>query len=203
MKRIRRSRVAEVIEPCSEFDDCELPDWDEGAYGSAAKRATASVSNDIGRIAANIAQRFYPDNGNLTWPEAYSSKAKAMGKDARNAFRVELALNKALTTALVDSLSDLEFKIMLFILNRTWAWKKPREGIPFSHFSKGVFVRGNKVQAPVAKSPTHFHDACKRLEGARLIRITEARCETGSVNIYEINVAKVISRAKQQQRSAL
>ena len=110
VKRIRRSRAPAAISPFSVFDDCELPSWGEMQYDSPAKSATANVSNDIGRIAANIAQRFYPDNGNLTWPDDYSSKAKAMRKEAGDAFRVELALCRALTTALVTALVILNLK---------------------------------------------------------------------------------------------
>lgn len=203
VRRIRRSRISTAIDAPSALDDWEPPPWGGAEYSSAPKIAKANASKDIGRVAADITQRFYPDNGDMVWPADYSSRAKRMEKEAQDAFLIEWALNKALTNALVDSLSDLELKIMLFILNRTWAWKKPREGIPFSHFSKGVFDKGKRLQAPVVKSPGHFSNACKRLEEVRLIRITEARCETGSVNIYEINVGKVISMAEQQQRSAL
>lgn len=202
VKRIRRTRSPTPTDAFSEPEDFELPAWDEIEQCSTEKRTTADTPNDIGKIAANISRQYYPDSGNMTWPDDYSSKAKTMRKDAGEAFRVEWALYKALTTALVDSLSDLELKIMLFILNRTWAWKKPREGIPNSQFLNGVFLGGKRVQAPVAKSPTHFSNACKKLERERLIKITEAHCINGSVNVYEINVSKVIATAKQQQQAA-
>lgn len=202
VRRIRRTRSLTPAEAFPEIDDDDLPPWEEIKYSSAGKPSKANSSNDIGQIALAISQRHYPDKGNLTWPDDFSSKAKTMGKDSRDAFRVEWAIYKALTTALIDSLRDLELKIMLFILNRTWAWKKPREGIPTSHFLNGVFLGGKRVQAPVAKSPTHFSDACKRLEKDGLIRITHAHCTSGSVNVYEINVGKVIATARQQQQSA-
>ena len=202
IKRIPRTRLRKTPDPHFDFDDDEFPEWDAREPCSLGKRATENALNDIGSIAEAISKRHYPNNREMTWPDEYSSKAKVMGKDAGNAFRVEWATLKALTTSLVDSLSDLELKIMLFILNRTWGWKKPREGIPIKHFLTGVFQKGKRVQAPIAKSPSHFNEACKRLEGAGLIRITTARCTSGSVNIYEINVRKVIQIAKQQQQLA-
>lgn len=199
VRRIRRTRSRKTPDPLFDFEDSELPDWDSRESCAKVKRQTVEVPNDIGGIAECISQRYYPNHGNMTWPDDYASKGKAMGKDAGDAFRVEWATLKALTTSLVDSLSDLELKIMLFILNRTWGWKKPREGIPTSHFLTGVFHNRKRAQAPIAKSPSHFNEACKRLEGKGLIRITTAHCTSGSVNVYEINVRKVIAMAKQQQ----
>lgn len=203
VRRVRRTRSSKTVDTFSEFDDDEpLPDWDEKEDCAAGKRAITDTSNDISKMAVAISQRWYPDDGSLTWPDDYSSKAKAMKNDAREAFRIEWALNKALTTALAGSLGELELKVMLFILNRTWAWKKPRDGIPFSHFSKGVFMNGKMVQAPILKSPDHFHDKCKRLEEKRLIRITDAHCQYGRVKVYEIDVERVINMARQKLRSA-
>lgn len=202
VKRIQRTRLLKATDSLPSFEDDEFPDWDNRESCSSGRRVTVDTSNDYGRIAEDISKRYYPDNGDMTWPDDYPSKAKAMRKDAGNAFRVEWALLKALTTTLVASLSELEFKIMLFILNRTWAWKKPQEGIPTSHFLNGVFHKGRMVQAPIAKSPSHFNEACKRLEGKGLVRITNAHCTSGSVNVYEINVRKVMAMARQQQQSS-
>lgn len=203
VRRIRRTRSPKAIEKSSEFDDYVLSDWVDEDLRTATKPITTNAINSIGRIASSITHRLYPVKDDMTWPNDFSSQAKKMKhEDSRDAFRVYLALNQALTTTLIGSLSDLQFKIMIFILNRTWFWKKPREGIPTSHFLKGTFVKGKRIQASIAKSPDHFRDACKSLEERQLIRITDAHCEYGRVNVYEIDVEKVISMAEQQQRTA-
>lgn len=203
VKRVRRSRARVATESSSALDDdWTPPPWNEEEVRKRAKPSENNTTNDIAGIAEDITRRYYPSSGDLTWPKDFSSKAKEMRGEAKGAFRVELALYRALTTVLIDYLGNLEFKIMLFILNRTWLWKKPRDGIPTSHFLEGVFVAGKRVQAPISKSSSHFSEAVGSLEKKGLIRVTEATCKSGVVNVYEINVGRVISIADRIQRSA-
>lgn len=200
VKRIRRTRPARATSTHSLDDDnhWDIGRWegdDDGAK-STDKIVPTGAPNDIARIAGEIGRRWYPANENPRWPDNFHSKAKAMKKDCGEAFRVELTLTRALTTQLICSLSGLELKVMLFVLNRTWFWKKPREGIPASQFMHGVFIGGRQIQAPIATSPDHLHQACDQLERKGFIRISTASCEHGYVNVFEIDVGRVITMAE-------
>jgi len=206
VKRIRRTRPGKATPALSLDDDefWEIPPWDNDKRDTTStdQIAEAGASNDVTKIASAISRRWYPLTSNSRWPESFASRATAMKKDCREAFRVALALTVALTTQLIGRLTDLELKIMLFILNRTWNWKKPREGIPASQFLGGVFHKGIQIQAPIASSPDHLHRACEQLERKGLIRITSALCNHGYVNVFEIDVGKAIQMADSIQRTA-
>jgi len=206
VKRIRRSRPIKAVPKIPDLDDDEfwdIPRWDEEEdVRSSATLGEAVEADDIAGIADAISKRWYPQNSDPEWPKHFLSKAQSMKGDRRHASRVAWALMHALTTQLIGHLPDLQLKVMLFILNRTWGWKKPREGIPYSHFQGGVFVKGQQIHSPVAKSPEHLHDACKRLESMGLIRITVAKSDHGNVNIFEINVRGVMKLMQEIQRTA-
>jgi len=154
-------------------------------------------------IASALDRRYYSRaSQNARWPDDFHSKKKTMSSEDRKlAGRVQFALMVALTTQLIGALSALEFKIMLFIVNRTWAWGKPREGIPASQFMDGAFIKGKQIQAPIAKSSDHLHEAWEGLNRKGLIRIDTAPCKYGYVKVYEIGVGEVLRTADEIQRT--
>lgn len=202
VKRIRRTRQDKAVPKVLDFDyDDELPPW--GGYENVRLTVTLNKfasHQEIADMADAFSLRLYPLKTDPVWPRDFQSGAHELGEDRRCAVRIAWALTQAITAHLTAELSGLQLKIMLYILNRTWVWKKPREGIPYSHFLEGVISKGECFHSPIAKSSGHLHAALKELEKMGLIRISDARTDYEDIKAYEIHVRNVLSRAESIKR---
>jgi hypothetical protein len=78
-------------------------------------------------------------------------------------------------------LSEAELRVALYIMRRTFGFKKRRDAISLSQFLKGIVTRdGERLDAGCGlTSPTHLSTALKGLEGKGIIRRVQQFDERG------------------------
>jgi len=95
-------------------------------------------------------------------------------------------------TQLWGCLTQSEYCVLGFILNRTVRFKKSSERIPQRHFLEGVYTRENGVlvQAPCAvKSHSTIEKTIKSLSEKELINVTSNKRQGNLFHVNEIILA--------------
>jgi hypothetical protein len=138
------------------------------------------------------------------WPLDFESRMRGMKQSEQNACRrIYSALSLALTSQWIMLLPSLEFKLMLYVNNRTWAWGKPMECISLRMFRVGHHIGDECTQAGISGSDTRLGGAWRHLEAVGLLRTGLAlqsvahKTALDTIRWYEINVPVILHTANQ------
>lgn len=170
---------------------------------SAEDNPTFSYDFENSERAEWISDQWYShlrDNENLIWPRDFQprippSNMKARGYCLHIAYRMLWALG----SQWIGVLRPLDYRMMCFVVNRTWTWRKPREAISLRMFREGVFDNetGECLQAGLGSNDAGVIRARAKLCGAGLLSYGMARTSVLNVRIcwYEVNAIHLLGGA--------
>jgi hypothetical protein len=170
---------------------------------SAEDNPTFSYDFENSERAIWIAGQWYSHltgNENLIWPRDFQPRIPPSNIRVR-AYCLHIAFRMlwALGSQWIGVLRPLDYRMMCFIVNRTWTWHKPREAISLRMFREGVFDNetGECLQAGIGSNDAGILRAREKLYGAGLLSYGTARSSILNTRIcwYEVNATHLLGGA--------
>jgi hypothetical protein len=177
---------------------------------SAEDTPTFSYDYGMAEFAEQVTDKWYShlrDDEPQVWPADYVARIPADNKkDRSKCLLIAYRLLWALASQYIGVLKPLEYRMMCFIVNRTWTWHKPREGISLRQFRDGVFdtTTGECLQSGIGNSDAGLIRARNRLRTVLLLHWGYARTTHINTTIcwYEVNVMHLLGGADDLRQSA-
>jgi hypothetical protein len=207
-RRIRRARPVYAAEATQSPPPLEVnPELAVRAHWDVS----FDIENDLSGRAESISENYYSPfyekirtGKEPWWPTDFESQFSGMDRASRTACKqVHGALGFALTSQWIGLLSPLEFKMMVYINNRTWGWGKPMEAISLKMFRLGHYIGRECTQVGISGSDTRLGGAWRGLQAVGLLRSGLAlqanahNTALDTIRWYEIDVPIVLHTANQ------